>query len=57
MRPECIDITMRLPSGVTVRSIELLKAGQRPSFSVHEQTLQFTVPALDDYEVAAITVV
>jgi hypothetical protein len=56
MRPECVDITMRLPSGVTVSSIELLKAGQRPAFIVHEQMLRFTVPALDDYEVAAITV-
>jgi hypothetical protein len=49
-------ITMRVPSGVTVRSVELLRAGQRPSFTVHEQLLQFTVPVLDDYEVAAITV-
>jgi hypothetical protein len=50
-------ITMRLPSGVTAKSVELLRAGKSPSFSMHEQTLQFTVPALDDYEVAAITVV
>jgi hypothetical protein len=50
-------ITMRVPSGVTVRSVELLKPGQRPSFNVHERMLQFTVPALDDYEVAAITVI
>ena len=50
-------ITMRVPSGVSVRSVELLRAGQRPSFSVHERMLQFTVPALDDYEVAAITVI
>ncbi|MGB9418471.1 MAG: alpha-amylase family protein [Acidobacteriaceae bacterium] len=49
-------ITMRVPSGVAIRSVELLKAKQRPSFTVHEQLLQFTVPALDDYEVAAITV-
>jgi hypothetical protein len=49
-------ITMRVPSGVTVRSVELLRAGQHPSFSVRERILQFTVPALDDYEVAAITV-
>jgi hypothetical protein len=50
-------ITMRVPSGVTIRSVELLKAKQRPPFIVHEQLLRFTVPALDDYEVAAITVI
>jgi hypothetical protein len=49
-------ISMRVPSGVTIRSGKLLKAKQRPSFTVHEQLLQFTVPALDDDEVAAITV-
>jgi hypothetical protein len=49
-------ITMRLPSGVAVRSVELLRAAQRPSFRLHEQMLQFTVPAVEDYEVAAITV-
>jgi hypothetical protein len=47
---------MRLPSGVTVKSVELLRAGQRRPFSVHDQMLQFIVPLPDDYEVAAITV-
>ncbi len=49
-------VTMKLPPGVGVKSIELLKSGQRPSFALHDQTLQFTVASLDDYEVAAITV-
>jgi len=49
-------ISVRLPSGVAVKSVELLKAQQRLPFAMHEQLLRFTVPALDDYEVAAITV-
>lgn len=49
-------VTMRLPSGIKVRSVELLKAGQNPSFEFRNQMLQFTVASLEDYEVAAITV-
>ena len=49
-------VTMKLPSGVGVKSVELLKSGQHPSFAFHDQTLQFTVASLEDYEVAAITV-
>jgi hypothetical protein len=49
-------VTMKLPSGINVRSIELLKAEQNPSFRFQDQMLQFTIPLLEDYEVAAITV-
>lgn len=49
-------VTMRLPSGIEVKSVELLKAGQSPSFRFRNQMLQFTVASLEDYEVAAITV-
>jgi Hypothetical glycosyl hydrolase 6/Beta-galactosidase trimerisation domain len=49
-------VTLKLPSGVEVKSVELLKAGQRPSFAFHKQVLQFTIASLEDYEVAAVTI-
>ena len=50
------EVSMNLPAGVKVKSVELLRAGQRPSFSFENQRLRFTVASLEDYEVAAITV-
>jgi hypothetical protein len=49
-------VSMRMPSGVGVKSVELLKAGQSPSFIFQNQMLQFTIASLEDYEVAAVTV-
>jgi hypothetical protein len=49
-------VTLKLPSGVEVKSVELLKAGQRPAFAFHKHVLQFTVTSLEDYEVAAVTI-
>jgi hypothetical protein len=49
-------ISMKLPQNVRVRSIELLKGGQSLSFHLENQLLQFTVPRIEDYEVAAVTV-
>ena len=49
-------LTMRLPGGIKVKAVELLKAGQSQSFKFQNQLLQFTIPSLKDYEVAAITV-
>jgi hypothetical protein len=49
-------VTLKLPPGVDVKSVELLKAGQRPTFGFHKQVLQFTIPSLEDYEVAAVTI-
>jgi len=49
-------VSMKLPSGVEVKSVELLRAGQSPSFVFQNQELQFTVASLEDYEVAAVTV-
>jgi hypothetical protein len=47
---------MKLPQGVNVRSIELLRAGQSVPFAQNNQMLQLTIPRIEDYEVAAITV-
>ena len=49
-------IRMKLPQGVHAKSVELLRAGTRPAFSQENQVLRFTVPRVEDYEVAAITV-
>jgi hypothetical protein len=49
-------VSMRLPSGVEVKSVELLRAGQSPSFAFQNQILRFTVASLEDYEVAAVTI-
>lgn len=50
------SVAMKLPSGVGVKTVELLRSGQKPSFAFRNQLLQFTAPLLEDYEVAAITV-
>jgi hypothetical protein len=49
-------ISLKLPQNVKVRSVELLQGGQNPSFRLENQVLHFTVPRIDDYQVAAITV-
>ena len=48
-------VTMKLPSGVSVKAVELLRSRQKPAFVFRDQLLQFTVPSIEDYEVAAIT--
>jgi Hypothetical glycosyl hydrolase 6/Beta-galactosidase trimerisation domain len=49
-------VSMRLPAGVRVTKIELLRAGNTVPFRIEDQTLRFTVPRIGDYEAAAITV-
>jgi hypothetical protein len=49
-------VTMKLPPGAKARSIELLKAGHAASFVQERYFLHFTVPGVEDYEVAAIAV-
>jgi Hypothetical glycosyl hydrolase 6/Beta-galactosidase trimerisation domain len=50
-------VTMKLPRGVRVSSVELLRGGMTVPHSVDEQVLLFTAPSVGEYEVAAITVV
>jgi hypothetical protein len=47
---------MKLPAGVRVKSVELLKAGVSIPFEMASQSLHFTLPRVEDYEVAAITI-
>ena len=50
------SVWMKLPAGLSVKSVELLRAGQNVPFAASSQMLHFTVPRIEDYEVAAITV-
>jgi hypothetical protein len=49
-------VTMRLPDGVGVKSIEMLRAGRSVPFNIERQRLHFTIPSVEDYEMAAIIV-
>lgn len=49
-------VALRLPAGVAVRRVELLRAGGTVEFRVEDGVLRFTVPGVEDYEVAAVTV-
>src|SRR5262249_34872487 len=50
------QVTLKLPNGTGVKSVELLRAAIKVSHRIENQTLQFTIPKVDDYEVAAITI-
>jgi hypothetical protein len=49
-------VMMTLQPGMRVKSVELLRAGQNAPFSMKGQTLHFTIPKIEDYEVAAVTI-
>jgi hypothetical protein len=49
-------VKMKLPTEVRVEAVELLKSGRSVPFALENQVLSFTIPRVDDYEVAAITV-
>lgn len=49
-------VSMRLPAGVKVKAVELLRAESTVSFQVHDDVLRFTIPRVEDYEVAAVVV-
>lgn len=49
-------VTMQLPAGVKVSRIELLRSAREIPFHVAGGTIEFTIPRVDDYEVAAINV-
>jgi len=50
-------VRMKLPAGVHVQAVQLLRAETSIPFKYGHQLLQFTIPSVADYEVAAITVV
>ena len=49
-------VRMKLPPGVKVKSVELLRDGHTVPFALGGQALHFTIPRVEDYEVAAISV-
>ena len=49
-------VSLLLPDGVKVKSVELLRAESLIPFRSDGGALRFTIPRVEDYEVAAITV-
>jgi hypothetical protein len=49
-------VRMKMPSGTKVKSVELLRVESRVTFQLEADVLLFTIPRVEDYEVAAITV-
>jgi Hypothetical glycosyl hydrolase 6 len=48
-------VTMKLAAGVKVSTVELLRADRSVPFRLEDEVLRFTIPGVEDYEVAAIT--
>jgi len=47
-------VRVELPAGVKVSRVELLAAETKPAFTLNGRVLEFTVPRVDDYEIAAL---
>ncbi|MBI2690209.1 MAG: beta-galactosidase trimerization domain-containing protein [Acidobacteria bacterium] len=48
------QVRVELPPGVRISRVELLAAGTKPRFRINERVLEFTVPHVDGYEIAAL---
>ena len=48
-------VSLKLPENVRAKKVELLRAEKAIPFDARGQQLQFTIPEVGDYEVAAIT--
>jgi hypothetical protein len=49
-------VSMKLPNGVKVTGVDLLRSEKTIPFRLEGRVLHFTVPRVDDYEIAAVTV-
>jgi hypothetical protein len=49
-------VSMKLPRGVKVKTVELLRADSSVPFRLESEVLTFSIPRVEDYEVAAVTV-
>jgi hypothetical protein len=49
-------VKMTLPAGMKVKFVELLSTGHTVPFRLIGEVLSFTIPRVEDYEVAAITI-
>jgi Hypothetical glycosyl hydrolase 6/Beta-galactosidase trimerisation domain len=48
-------VTLEVPGGGKIARVQLLRAEEDVPFKEHDRRLEFTVPSVTDYEVAAIT--
>jgi hypothetical protein len=48
-------VRMKMPQGTKVESVELLRAEKSVAFHLEADVLLFTIPRVEDYEVAAVT--
>jgi hypothetical protein len=49
-------VKLELPEDVKVRKVQALRAGTDLKYKVRDQTLEFTLPGVRDYEIAAVEV-
>jgi hypothetical protein len=47
-------VRMKLPPGRGIKRVELLRAGKDIPFKVRDGAVEFTIPSVEDYEVAAL---
>ena len=50
------QVSMKLPAGARVKTVELLRAERTVPFRLADGALRFTIPSVGDYEVATITI-
>ncbi len=48
-------VRLQLPAGRTVKKVELLRAEKEIQFQVNDGAAEFTIPSIEDYEVAALS--
>ncbi len=49
-------VSIKLPGGVKVNAVDLLRSEKTIPFRLEASLLRFTIPRVDDYEIAAVTV-
>jgi hypothetical protein len=49
------NVSMKLPQRVMVKSVDLLRSERTIPFRLEGSLLRFTIPGVDDYEIAAVT--
>jgi hypothetical protein len=47
---------LELPEGVKVRKVQALRTGTELKYKLRGRTVEFTLPAVRDYEIAAVEV-
>ena len=47
---------LELPEGAKVRKVQALRAGTELKYKLRGHTLEFTLPGVRDYEIAAVEV-